>query len=72
MQRFYDTNYNARPHDDNLLSEVRHYLDSFTNGIVWSKSDAGPGLATTAVDHGEFDNNDQTVASLQHLIRNGF
>tara|TARA_R110001583_G_scaffold119228_1_gene270590 strand:- start:2797 stop:4245 length:1449 start_codon:yes stop_codon:yes gene_type:complete len=72
MQRFYDTNYNARPHDDNLLSDVRQYLDSFTNGIVWSKSDAGLGLATTAIDHGAFDNNDQTVASLQHLIKNGF
>jgi hypothetical protein len=72
MGRFYDENYNARPADAGLRDDVRHLLDSFTNGVVWSQSNGGAGLASSCLDHGGFDNDPDTIASLQHLIKNGF
>lgn len=72
MERFYDDSYNARPADAGLRDDVRQFLDSFTNGVVWSQSNEGAGLASSFLDHGGFDCDFDTIASLQHLIRNGF
>lgn len=40
--------------------------------VVWSAHLGGPGLACDSPQHGGFDKNPATVASLQHILRHGF
>lgn len=68
MQRFHDA---ARfpvaryPH----IQKIRDFMQGH---IVWSVSNAGDGRNSRALDHGDFDNDCQTLASLRHILSNGF
>ena len=39
---------------------------------VWSKVDGGPGRASASEHHGDFDDDQQTLASLTHILERGF
>lgn len=72
MHRFYDSD--AFPESRFPAVETfRAYLAQVADGAVWSiTDDAGPGKNSTSLKHGDFDNDELTVASVCHLIREGF
>lgn len=52
-----------------MFDAIRTYLDSAASRSVWSPFSGGAGLECDAKSHGDFDNNDATIRSLQHFIR---
>ncbi len=72
MQRFYDEDDFSQTKFP-AVATVREYLRSIPDSIVWSVEDsAGPGLKSTSRSHGDFDNDATTLASVSHIIQNGF
>lgn len=54
--------------------EIKRVLDhaaSHDKPWIWSKSELGPGLNTLAVEHGDFDDDEATMASVAHLVSGG-
>lgn len=76
MERFFtDTGTYATAADPALagVDAVRTWLTGKPDALVWSIADAaGPGLRSTSIDHGAFDNDAVTRESLRHIICNGF
>jgi len=74
MQRFYDTaDFPAPEHAD--LRAPRQFLGEADDRTVWSVTadDAPAGHQSQARKHGAFDDEDPaTLASVKHIIRNGF
>ncbi|MCE9569399.1 MAG: hypothetical protein K8R10_05230 [Rhodocyclales bacterium] len=68
MQRFF---HDQRTYRNADVVELRQFLDE-KERAAWSKLEKGPGLTTTTTRHVEFDQNEATVASIQHIIKNGF
>ncbi|WP_395373095.1 hypothetical protein [Marinicella sp. W31] len=69
MQRFYDAQHFK---DDKFpdVKEVRDYLNGISHSKVWSVTeDAGHGLNSAALKHGDFDNDVITLESLNHMIK---
>lgn len=74
MQRFYS---GQAPYDAERYPEIRrvfNYLEGIPNSRIWSKTEEGAvaGLTSDAVSHGSFDDSKLTLASLKHLLSNGF
>jgi hypothetical protein len=73
MQRFYN---NAAPFQSGSIPDldtVRDFLTQPPERTIWSEADLGPGLASLAVRHVDFDDVDETtIQSVQHIIRAGF
>ncbi len=69
MQRFYDAD---RFPDQQFpeLTPVRLFMRG--DRVIWSVDDRGPGKRCAAVDHGEFDNETNTIDSIQSILENGF
>jgi hypothetical protein len=69
MNRFYDA---ARFPDEEFpdSAAVRAYIAG--DRAAWSVSDGPAGRRTAALKHGDFDNETNTIASLQHILLNGF
>ena len=69
MQRFHDANrFSAAsyPH----IQTIREFMNGH---IIWSvSSDGGNGRNSSSIDHGAFDNDAPTLASLRFLLSNGF
>lgn len=69
MARFHDSGrFSAAkyPH----IQKIRDYMDGH---IIWSISaDAGDGRKSGSLDHGAFDNDETTLASITHLLSKGF
>ncbi|GFD95561.1 hypothetical protein KUL156_10780 [Alteromonas sp. KUL156] len=74
MERFFLPSYQYRPNDNDVLNSVREFLLNKPNALVWSKTgpEAPAGLASGSLDHGHFDDDEETRKSLQHIIKNGF
>lgn len=71
MQRYYDNSrYDAGGFPD--VERVRNFMAQGVNRSLWSVNDDGPGLSTQALRHGDFDNDEWTVASVCHLLEHGF
>ena len=72
MQKFYGGGaaYSASAYPE--IAAVNRYLSSKTNGFVWSSSNNGQGLSSASTDHGDFDNDSETLQSLGHILDNGF
>lgn len=72
MARFHD----ARAFPDAgfpRLGRVRRALAARPDSAVWSVvTGAGPGLNSAARKHGDFDDDAATMASIHHVIRQGF
>lgn len=50
------------------VEAVRDFLQE-PDRVLWSKSDEGPGKVTFATSHGDFDNDKDTLASIDHVLR---
>jgi len=71
MQRYYDrSRYKAS--DFPTLERFRQHMDAVTDSIVWSVAEGPDGRRSSAVKHGDFDNEENTVESVQHILRQGF
>lgn len=56
--------------DDAQVQRVWAFLKAKPNRMVWSKAEgAGPGLNSDAQRHGDFDNDEATVKSVEEIIR---
>lgn len=72
MERFYNS---QKFHLSKFpaVSGVRDYIDSIPNSAVWSVTiNGGDGLNSGAITHGDFDNDQTTLASISHIIKNAF
>lgn len=58
-----------RDDDPVEIREIRDWIRSDRALAVWSPSDSGPGLASGALTHGDFDDDAKVRESLQVLIR---
>ena len=69
MQRFHgsDGPFSAAAFPE--IDRVRRRLAERPDSEVWSVANGGDGLASGAVHHGDFDNDQATLASLQHFVR---
>lgn len=55
------------------IAACRQFYARYTNSLVWSFSNAGPGLRSNGRHHGEFDDVDPpTLDSVQHILLNGY
>ena len=73
MQRYYtgDGTYGDKDFPEVVL--VRNWLKARANALVWSFADnIGNGLNCHCNDHGGFDNEKDTLASLRHIMKSGF
>lgn len=72
MERFYDTT-KFSPGKFPAISNVKNYINTVPNSMVWSvTSSAGAGLNSASKSHGEFDNEQATLASVSHIIAHGY
>jgi hypothetical protein len=72
MERFYDTK-NFSLSKFPAISVVRNYVDTVPNCAIWSvTSNAGAGLNSASISHGDFDDEQTTLASVSHIIANGY
>jgi hypothetical protein len=72
MERYYDkAHYKADAFS--AVETVRNYVNSVPSHAVWSVSSAGAdGLRSASEKHGDFDNDQQTLESIAHMLAFGF
>ena len=73
MERYYSGRppYDAQAYPE--IENVRRFIATEPGRLVWAETDGGLGLASAAKKHGDFDDADgPTIASVQHIIREGF
>lgn len=68
MQRFHNLNslFNAPGYPES--DQLRTWLTQSEDRLVWSKTDDGKGRCSQARKHGDFDNDEQTLASLVWIV----
>jgi hypothetical protein len=66
LARYYDAELSDAPDE---VVNVRRFVAEHQR-VVWSPADAGPGLSSSAVSHGAFDDDEQVRASLRSIIAN--
>jgi hypothetical protein len=54
------------------VAAVRTWLGKNASNCVWSIADGGLGLNCTSKSHGDFDNDDATLLSIEHVISSGY
>jgi protein involved in sex pheromone biosynthesis len=54
------------------VADIRSWLALKNSNCVWSIADGGAGLNSTARSHGDFDNDEVTLLSIEHVISNGY
>jgi hypothetical protein len=54
------------------VADIRSWLAMKNSNCVWSIADGGAGLNSTARSHGDFDNDEVTLLSIEHVISNGY
>ena len=55
------------------VGRVRAWLRAAPNRLVWSRAEGGPaGLNSASIDHGAFDDDAATVASLKSILKAGW
>ena len=73
MARFFENKAVFTDKDFPNIASVRQWLTQRTASIVWSRAvDGAAGFNCGAVDHGAFDDEELTVASLTRIVTNGF
>ena len=68
MQRFYSFDGNDFP----SVGRVRAWLEEGAGRRVWSIDETADGLGSKSLKHGDFDNDEVTVASIGFILKNGF
>jgi hypothetical protein len=66
MQRYHSR---QPPYNTDTVLQV---LDSLSERPVWAVAEEGAGRISAALKHGGFDREPRTLASVQHILRNGF
>jgi hypothetical protein len=73
MQRFFNqTAIFATPDYPEVDWARTYFAQAPTREAVWSIADLGPGRSSGACLHGDFDNDPATLASIRHLLANGY
>lgn len=72
MERFYANAELFSEPDFESVQSVREHIEEKNGRVIWSETSGREGWSTTAHSHGDFDNNEVTLASVAYLIRNGF
>ena len=72
MQRYFASTQTYSGANFSDVDEVRTWLQEDPRRTVWSVANGGPGLASASNDHGYFDNEPDTLASLRHIVTSGF
>jgi len=72
MQRYFSQNAPFEPGRHASIDECIRFVDKRTNSVVWSEKNDGPGLASGARKHGDFDNDTATLESVRHICGKGF
>lgn len=54
------------------IARCCNFYRNFQEGLVWSPDTVGDGTQTSSAKHGDFDNDEATLKSLQWLLRHGF
>ena len=71
MARYYEDS-DFPDGDFPAVGAMRTYLTQGDDRVVWSITEGAPaGRNTAALKHGDFDNEDTTIASVQHIIASG-
>lgn len=71
MQRYFadERVYDATKAEFAAIGAVRDFLKAVPGRLVWSRTtDAEVGLGSNCEDHGGFDNEPETLASLRHIV----
>lgn len=69
MQRFY---LDTATYDSPEIVAVRIFINENERNVVWSIGNRGLGLASSADEHGGFAEEDDTLASVSHIISKGW
>ncbi|MDD5366645.1 MAG: hypothetical protein PHR30_15005 [Gallionellaceae bacterium] len=69
MQRFFDR---ADIFDQEHYPELQWARDELSGHTVWSISDVSDGRRSASRQHGDFDNDEATLASLRHILKVGY
>jgi hypothetical protein len=56
---------------ENYMNSARDLLN-IAKAAVWSVSDSPDGLGSASLSHGDFDNDEATLASLSHIVSRGY
>ena len=72
MQRFIDREPDWIAEDDErgAINASRTFLSGIDNSRVYSVVDDGPGLSSSAIAHGDFDDDEATLSSIAHTFSN--
>lgn len=71
MGRFFDrVRYPADTFPD--VEVVRAFVDEQPRRVAWAVTTGTPGLSTRSARHGDFDNDDDTLDSVVHILRHGY
>lgn len=54
------------------IARGRAFFDDFPQSLVWAPDTVGEGTLTSSARHGDFDDDEDTLKSLQWLLQNGF
>ena len=54
------------------IRSVTSYLDRRKRSRIWARSGDGDGVSCDSGHHGDFDNDPQTLASMQHMLLKGY
>lgn len=69
MQRFFDK---TDTFDREHYPEIQWARNELSDQTVWSISDTTDGHRSTSRQHGDFDNDETTLASLRHILQVGY
>lgn len=69
MERF---TANGQIFNSDYMTGLRKYFDHHPARVVWSDVTGEAGFGSTSVKHGDFDNDEATLLSIEHLIKYGY
>lgn len=75
MERFYLDDYVIKDGQNELVATVRDFInEEGLNHVIWTPTDgaAPQGARSKAVDHGNFNEEEETLESVKHIIQQGF
>ncbi len=72
MERYLREKDTFTAEDFPAIARSRKFYRDYPESLVWAPDTAGDGTMTSSARHGDFDNDDATLKSLQWLLQNGF
>lgn len=72
MERYLRENKIFTPAEFPAIARGRGFFADFPESLVWSPDTLGEGTQSVSAKHGDFDNDDLTLTSVQALLQKGF